>query len=108
MLMCCLIPESKFNNRKKDFVASAVLQITKDDATSKVDELAVVRLTNTLWETCTNLLGFALTNILWEPTLATSYYQVIKQGGGAGRRWNCCVNMLVHHFYNSPCCSMLN
>ena len=108
--MCCLISKSKFKNRRKKLfvVASAVFQITKDDATSKVDELAVVRLTNTLWETCTNLLGFALTNILWEPTLATSHYQVIKQGRGAGRRWNCCVNMLVHHFYNSPCCSMLN
>ena len=43
--------------------------MTKNDATSEVDELAVVGLTNTLWEIQTNLLGFALTNILWEPAV---------------------------------------
>ena len=40
------------------------LQMTKDDATPKVDELAVVGLTNTLRGIYTNLFGFALTNIL--------------------------------------------
>ena len=75
--------------------------MTKDDATSKVVELAVVRLvrntlweiytnllrfalTNTLWEIYTNLLGFALTNILWEPTLATLYYVPGDKAAGGG------------------------
>ena len=84
------------------------MQLTKDDATSKVVELAVVRLVrNTLWEIYTNLLGFALTNILWE-----TCHGVLPgdkaAGGGVGRRWNFCANMLVHHFYNSPCCSIVN
>ena len=42
-------------------------KMTKDDEMPKVEEMAAVRLTNILWETCKKYIGVvALTNTSWE------------------------------------------
>ena len=58
-------------------------KMTKDDEMPKVEEMAAVRLTNILWETCTNILGLHWQihhGSVWQPD---QYDQMIKQGGGA-------------------------
>ena len=58
-------------------------KMTKDDEMPKVEEMAAVRLTNILWETCKNILGLHWQihhGSVWQPD---QYDQVIKQGAGA-------------------------